>query len=258
MPGCASVRTVNPASQAPLETARSVFATTHWTVVLTAREHAGESASPALARLCQTYWPPLYAFLRRQGYTSHDAQDLVQGFFERFLERDFLRHADRDKGRFRSFLLASLRHYVANTNRDERAQRRGGGTHRIALDEASMLDRCEAAFSTEATPEIAFDRAWASTVMNRAALSLRAEYESRDKVALYETLSRWLATEARPGDYALVAPALGLTEGALAAAVFRLRQRFRELIREEVAHTVQTPEEIAEEMKYLLQVLTAE
>ena len=225
---------------------------------MTARDPSGESAAPALSALCQTYWPPLYAFLRRQGHAPHDAQDLVQGFFEHFLERDLLGSVNRDKGRFRSFLLVALRHYAANTQRDDRAQRRGGGARRIALDEAGMLERCEAALGAETTPELAFDRAWAETVMNQAARRLRAEYECRDKVALYDTLRVWLATEARPGDYARVAPPLGLTEGALAAAVFRLRQRFRELIREEVAHTVQTPDQISDEMRYLLQILTAE
>jgi len=244
--------------QNPIETARSIFATTHWTIVLSARETAAGNVSPALAHLCQTYWPHLYAYLRRQGHTRHDAQDLVQGFFERFLDRDFLRNVGREKGRFRSFLLASLRHYVANSRRDGNTQRRGGGVSRIMLDEPGVMDRYESALGIESSPDVEFDRVWAETVMEQAARRLRAGYEGRNKGELYESLRGWLAQEAEPGAYARVALSLGLTEGALAAAVFRLRQRFRELIREEVAHTVQSPDEIGQEMKYLLLVLTAE
>jgi len=239
-----------------MQTGRGAFATTHWTMVMDARDSARQEVSPALTALCRLYWPPLYAFLRRQGHSPHDAQDLVQGFFERFLERDFLRSVDREKGRFRSFLLVSLRHYVANTRRDERTQRRGGGAPLLALDSPGTIERCEAALGTEATPEIAFDQAWAETVMAEAARRLRSEYVSRGKATLYETLCRWLATEAEDGEYARVGPTLGLSEGALAAAVFRLRQRFRELVREEVAHTVQSPEAINDEMHYLLEILT--
>jgi RNA polymerase sigma-70 factor (ECF subfamily) len=247
---------VNHASQDPLKTAWGVFLTTRWTMVLNARDPTDEAVSPALSSLCRTYWPPLYAFLRRQGYSSHDAQDLVQGFFERFLDRDYLRSVDRDKGRFRSFLLVSLRHFVANTQRDERAQRRGGGAHRISLDEPGVIERCEAGLGSETAPELALDREWAETVMTQAARRLRSEFESRQKGALYETLRGWLAKEPEIGEYARTAPSLGLTEGALAAAVFRMRQRFRELVREEVAHTVRTPEAVDDEMRYLAEVMT--
>lgn len=241
----------------PIDTVRGVFATTHWTVVLGARESGDGAAVAALGHLCKTYWPPLYTFLRRQGHAPHDAQDLVQGFFEQFLDRGMLRVVDPDKGRFRSFLLASLRNYVANQQREERTQRRGGRAQRIPLDEPGVLERCEADWGRDAAPEMAFDRVWAETIMSQAARRLREEYESRGRRGLYETLCRWLASEAAPGEYAIVAPSIGLTETALAAAVYRLRQRFRELIREEVGHTVQTPDAIPDEVQYLLKVLTA-
>lgn len=248
---------VNLQNPNAMDTKWTPFATTHWSVVLTARDSAAAEISPALSHLCQTYWPPLYGFLRRQGYPRHDAQDLVQGFFERFVEHDVLQRVERDKGRFRCFLLASLQNYVANRKRDERAQRRGGGTQRIELDVDGVLERCEAALGTETTPEVTFDRLWAETVMEQAARRLRAEYESRGRGAFYEAVCRWLAREPGPGEYAAAAPELGLNDGALAAAVFRLRRRFRELIREEVAHTVQTPDAVQAEIRYLLQVLTS-
>ena len=234
-----------------------VFATTCWTVILSARDGAMERANEAMARLCRTYWPPLFAFLRRQGYAPADAEDLVQGFFERFLGGSFLRDVQRDKGRFRSFLLASLRHHVANVRRDQRTQRRGGQATHLTLDEPGALERCEAVLHTEAPDEVVFDRVWAETIMHNAAQRLRTEYVGSGRGELFEVLRVWLAAEARPGEYARVAPDLGLSEGALAAAVFRLRQRYRQLVREEVAHTVQSPAEIDEEVRHLLAVLLA-
>jgi RNA polymerase sigma-70 factor (ECF subfamily) len=214
------------------------------------------AASQALEALCRTYWPPLYTFLRCQGYAPDDAADAVQGFFERFLARDSLQAVSPEKGRFRSFLLASLRHYTANLRRDRRAARRGGGAVHVALDDPDPGARCEAALQTAARPEAAFDRVWAQTVMETAARRLRSEYVDDGRRELHERLRGWLAREARPGDYAVPAHALGMSEGAVAVAVHRLRHRFRELVRAEVAHTVQAPAEIDAEMRYLLEVLT--
>lgn len=232
------------------------FATTHWTAVLGAHTTSDDAVSAAWDHLCQTYWPPLYAYLRQRGHPPADAEDLVQGFFAGLLERDSLRQVDRQRGRLRSFLLASLAHYAANVHRDHNAQRRGGGRPLLHLDEPGMLQQCEAALCVHPNPEILFDRLWARAVLTEAARRLREEFAARGKAATYEALREWLAREAAPGDYARAAAALQITEGALAAAVCRLRQRFRELIRQEVAQTVQSPAEIDGEMQYLWRILT--
>ena len=234
----------------------AVFATTHWTVVLSAQPGDSDAAHGALETLCRIYWAPLYAFLRRQGLSSADAEDLVQGFFVQFLARESLKTVSASRGRFRSFLLASLRHFLANHRRDQATQRRGGGALHFTLDDPDVRARCEAAAAWAVGPETTYDRIWAETVMERAAVRLRQEFVASDRTELYEGLRRWLAAEAAPGDYAKAAPALGLTEGALAVAVLRLRRRFREFIRGEVAQTVVAPEQVDEEMRQLFRALT--
>lgn len=245
---------MNPNSQ----TSQAGFATTHWTIVLSAR-HAGEApANEALSRLCQIYWAPLYAFLRREGHAPADAADLVQGFFEKLLAREGLRHVARGKGRFRSFLLKSLRHYVANQRRDQRTQRRGGALVHVSLDDETARERCESSLRTGAAPDAVFDRVWAQTMMANATAELRREFEQGGRGPTYRAISRWLAKEPAPGEYARAAQTLGTTEGAIAAAVFRMRQRLRQLIRAQVAHTVAAPDEIEDEMHYLLHVLVSQ
>jgi RNA polymerase sigma-70 factor (ECF subfamily) len=232
------------------------FATTCWTEVLSARAHGAVPAGEALARLCAAYWPPLYAFLRRDGRTPGEAEDLVQGFFEQFIAGDYLRDVSRDKGRFRSFLVACLKHYAANVRREGRTQRRGGTSPHFALGDPEALERCETGLATQPADDSVFDRVWAETIMHRAVARLRQEYADAGKEVLFEKLSRWLVTEAKAGDYAREAPGLESSEGALAAAVFRLRQRFRQFVREEVGNTVQSPADIDAEMQYLLETLT--
>jgi RNA polymerase sigma-70 factor (ECF subfamily) len=244
-------------AQDPVEAARASFATTHWSVVLSASERASPEAAEALEKLCRAYWPPLYAFLRRQGQSAHDAKDIVQGFFERFLAKDYLREVSPDKGRFRSFLLVSLRHYTANLRRDARTERRGGSLIHMDIDEPGVIARCEAALQTDHRPEVVFDRVWAETLMDTAARQLRDDYFKDGKAKYYETIRVWLASEPHPGEYAAVAQSHDMSEGAVAVAVHRLRQRFRHLIRAQVAHTVQSPAEVEDEMRYLLEVLTA-
>lgn len=233
-----------------------VFATTCWTEVLSARPNSAPAAGEALARLCKTYWPPLYAFLRRDGCPPEEAEDLVQGFFEQFIAGDYLRDVSRDKGRFRSFLLGCLKHYTANVRRESRTQRRGGARPHLPLLDADALERCEAALAANPPEDSVFDRVWAETIMHKSVARVRQEYSVAGKEALFDKLSRWLAAEAKAGDYARECAALGLSEGATAAAVFRLRQRFRQFVREEVGNTVQSPEDIDSEMQYLLTTLT--
>lgn len=231
------------------------FATTHWSIVLSARGERRPEVDGALAELLRRYWPPLFAFLRRQGYSIPDAEDLVQGFFERFLEEDFLRSVARENGRFRSFLLAALRHHVANVHRHDRALRRGGGAVHVPLDDPLAMERCEANLVAGLEPEVVFDRVWAETVLAHAAAELRREYEQSGRSELFEGLRQWLAVEAKPGEYAARAPSLELTEGALAVAVHRMRRRLREITRSLVAHTVPTPGEVEAELQHLLRAL---
>lgn len=225
------------------------FLTTRWSVVLEAREAGQAGAEAAWAALCGAYWAPLRAYLRRTGVPPADAEDLVQGFFERLLARDSLREVAPEKGRFRFFLLAALRHHVLNRVRDSRAQRRGGGAAHVPWDERE-------GGGGERAAELAYDREWARTVMENAARRLRQGYEAGGRGALFEQLRPWLAREAQPGEYARCASALGMTEGSMAVAVHRLRHRFRSLIREEVALTVPSAGEIDEEMRHLFRVLT--
>lgn len=232
------------------------FATTCWTEVLTARTDGVPSAGEALARLCAAYWPPLYAYLRRHGCTPEEAEDLVQGFFEQFIVGDYLRDVSRDKGRFRSFLVACLKHYAANVRRESQTQRRGGAFPHFALGDPEAMERCEAALAAPPADDYVFDRVWAETIIHRATIRLRQDYSDAGREALFERLCRWLVADAKAGDYAREAPGLGLSDGALAAAVFRLRQRFRQFVRDEVGNTVQSPADIDAEMQYLLETLT--
>jgi RNA polymerase sigma-70 factor (ECF subfamily) len=240
---------------AEFKQADGVFATTCWTEVLSARaEGLPAGGGEALARLCAAYWPPLYAFLRREGYAQEEAEDLAQGFFERFIAGDYLRDVSRDKGRFRSFLLGCLKHYAANVRRESRTQRRGGSSPHFSLGDPAMMERCEATLALQPAESSVFDRIWAETIMQRSVERLKQEYVGKE--ALFTKLCHWLAVEVKAGDYAREAPSLGLTEGAMAAAVFRLRQRFRQFVREEVGNTVQSPADIDGEMHYLFETLT--
>jgi DNA-directed RNA polymerase specialized sigma24 family protein len=238
------------------EKSAHAFATTCWTEVLSARADGTPAAGEALGRLCAAYWAPLYAFLRRDGCVQEEAEDLVQGFFEQFIAGDYLSDVSRDKGRFRSFLVACLKHYVANVRRGGRTQRRGGSSPHLALGDPEALAMCETVLAAQPAHDSVFDRVWAETILRKAVARLRLEYSGAGKERFFDQLCRWLVAEAKAGDYARESPALGMSEGALAAAVFRLRQRFRQFVREEVGNTVQSPADIDEEMQYLLETLT--
>ena len=230
-------------------------ATTQWSQVLAAKDGSDTEARAALESLCQTYWQPLYSYVRHQGSSPDEARDLTQGFFAEFLEKDFLANVNPDKGRFRSFLLASLRHFLSHERDRERALKRGGGTKTLSLDvetgEAGYATRPESA----ATPEEVFERRWAATVLDRAMDRLRAEsLESRD-ISHFETLKRYLTSGEAPKRYREVAEELGMTEGAVAAAVARLRRQFGRCLRAEVAEIVINPAEIDDELRHLLAVV---
>ena len=240
----------------PSDTSRhKQFASTHWSLVLDAGRDSSPTSEQALAALCETYWYPLYAFVRRQGYESSDAQDLTQGFFARLLEKRDLASVNRDKGRFRSFLLASLKHFVINEWDKARAVKRGGGQPQLSLE----FDAAESRYSIEPrhgqTAEAIFDREWALTLLEQVRARLAAEHTSDERRPQYEQLHVYLTGETAVSAYREVGERLGLTEGAVKVAVHRLRVRFRELLREQISHTVATEAEIDDEIRALFSAL---
>ena len=208
-------------------------------------------AREALTVLCESYWYPLYAFLRSRGHPVHDAEDLTQAFFAHLLERHALRHADRGRGRFRSFLLTSLTNFAANERDKENAQKRGGGVSAISLEFENAEGRFQLEPATGETPEKVFDRRWAVTLLDRVLARLTAEMIRTGKEPQFEQLKTYLIGDQPQLSYAESAGALGISEGAIRIAVHRLRRRFRDLVRDEIAHTVSSPEEIEDELRYL-------
>lgn len=230
------------------------FQTTRWSVVRIAGGRGTPEASEALAALFEAYWYPLYAHARRGGLGIEQAQDSTQAFFVRLLEKGDLAAADRTRGRFRSFLLASFQHFLCNWRDHERALRRGGGRPVLSLDFAAGESRFGLEPSHESTAERAFDRQWALTLLERALDRLRSEYQRAGKGDLFDHLRPALAGD-RAVPYADLAGRLGMTEGAVKVAVHRLRGRCRELVREEISHTVTSPEEVDRELRDLFAAL---
>ena len=238
------------------QAAHPEFATTHWSRVLAAAMDGSLQTNDALEDLCRTYWYPLYAYVRRRGYSAHDAQDLTQAFFARLLERRDLRHVDRAKGKFRSYLLASLNHFLSNEWDRMRAERRGGGQVPVSLDAEDAEQRYMREPMTEATPDEVFEVRWAVAVMDRALAALRRDFECSGRAEDYERLKDYLTREAAPGEYESLAQSLAKTPNAVAQTVRRLRQAYRQCVRTEVAQTVSSLSEINEEMRHLFGVLT--
>ncbi len=232
-----------------------VFATTHWSVVLAAGHNSAPGAQEALEKLCRTYWYPLYAFLRWQGKTDEDAQDLTQDFFARFLEKEFIGLADPGRGRFRSFLLACLKNFSAEQHRHACRLKRGGNQTIVSWDGLTAEQRYLAEPRNESAPESLYEKRWALTLLETALERLGSELASAGKERIFAELKGHLWGEPSAVSYAELSGRLGMSEGALKVTVHRLRQRFRELLREEVAHTVARPEEIEEELQYLIAVV---
>jgi RNA polymerase sigma factor (sigma-70 family) len=231
---------------------RRHFATTRWSVVLAAgADTSSARVHEALATLCETYWYPLYAFLRSRGYKPEDAQDLTQAFFARLLEKDTLRHADPARGRFRSFLLASLKNFAANERDREIAMKRGGGVPIVSLEIETAEGRFQMEPPSDDTPERVFDRRWALTLLDRVMSRLKAETSRSGKPSQFDRLKTYLTGDQPQPSYAQTAFELGMSEGAVKVAVHRLRRRFRDLVREEIAQTVSSPDEIEDELRHL-------
>lgn len=228
------------------------FATTRWSLVIAAGRRSSPGASAALTSLCEKYWYPLYAFARRQGYAAHDAADLTQSFFATLLEKDYLRRADQQKGRFRSFLLTMFKRFLAKERDRRQAQKRGGDRTIVSFD----VDTAEARFrlepADEQTPERAFERQWATTLLARVLEKLQQEYLEKDRGDLFAACRGYLVGSRESGGYARTAIDIGSTEAAVKIAVHRMRQRYRELLKQEVADTVESPLEVEEELRSLL------
>jgi RNA polymerase sigma-70 factor (ECF subfamily) len=233
------------------------FATTQWSLVLAAGLPGSPDARDALATLCGLYWHPCYAFVRRRGYAADAAFDLTQGFFLRLLEKNDLASVDRERGRFRTWLLAVLKHHLANDWHREQAQKRGGGAAHLSIDGAeaeSQYERLEP--SHDLTPERLFERRWALALLQRALDTLRAEYVRLGKADLFERLSGSLTGDAAaPPTYQALATDLGMSEGNVKVTVHRLRGRYRALIQEEIARTVEREEDVDDELRCLLAAL---
>jgi len=233
----------------------AVFATTHWTVVLEASLESSPKASEAMAQLCRTYWYPLYAYVRRKGYNPEDAQDLTQDFFARLLSGRILGGLDRQKGKFRSFLLGALEHFLAREWRRTQAQKRGGGQSLFSLDAVDAESRYLLEPADELTAEKIFDWRWANTLLEMAMTRLSKEREAEGKIVLFEAAEPLLSGDDACKSYAEIAASLNMNEGAFKMAVHRLRRRYGELVRAEIAQTVSTAEQAEEELRHLFEVL---
>jgi RNA polymerase sigma factor (sigma-70 family) len=233
-----------------------VFATTRWTVVLQAGGPTSAGSAAALELLCRTYWYPLYTFARRTGLSAHDAEDLTQSFFAFLLDHDGIARADPERGRFRNFLLAAFKNFHANERAYRAAAKRGGGRLIASLDELQAEDRYRHEPASNLSPERLYDQKWASSLLDQVMQSVRVEYASLGKGALFDVLRGVVWGDGQATGYAALAQQTGLTEGAFKVAVHRLRARFKECLHREVAQTVATPGEIEDELRHLLAALT--
>jgi RNA polymerase sigma factor (sigma-70 family) len=233
-----------------------LFVTTHWSVVLTAGRSDATRALAALEQLCGNYWPPLYAYLRRAGHSREAAQDLTQAFFARLLAKNTVAKADPARGRFRSFLLASLKHFLANEWEKARAQKRGGGAQLIPLEFDTAETRCVQPVAPGDTPDQTFDRQWALALLDVVLGRVRKEYTDSGRDDLFVGLKDTLSGGRSEISYRELGARLDMSEGAVKVAAHRLRQRYRELLREEIANTVAGPEEVEEELQHLFAALS--
>jgi RNA polymerase sigma factor (sigma-70 family) len=231
------------------------FLTTHWSVVLAAGGKPDTQAEAALATLCQTYWYPLYAYVRRQGHRPPEAQDLTQEFFSRLLAKNYLAEVRREKGKFRAYLLAAMNHFLANDWDRTHRRKRGGGQAALSLNAEAAESRYRLEPADTLTAERIFERRWALTLLETVLQRLKQNYEADGKGALFAGLEFCLTGERSELPYAELAARLKMTEGAVKVAVHRLRQRYRELLRAEIARTVATPGEVDEEIRHLRQLI---
>jgi RNA polymerase sigma factor (sigma-70 family) len=240
----------------PAHAGSAQFTTTHWSVVLAARDGGSEQAEAALARLCACYWYPLYAFVRRRGFSPHDAEDLTQEFFYRLLDRNYLNAVDYRKGRFRTFLLMAVERFLANEWRRVRTHKRGGHIRFISMEQQAAEQRYLLEAVSWLSPEKIFEQNWALALLDRALQRLRNEFEADGKGEKFQRLKSFLTAEGAPSSYAELAAQLRTSEAALKMAVSRLRARYGELLREEVANTVSADGDVEDELRALMSSLS--
>ncbi len=243
------------ASTGPGTKPDSRFSTTHWSVVLTAGASASAGSREALERLCRTDWYPLYSYLRRRGYDAHEAEDCAQGFFAVLLQGHALERANSERGKFRPFLLSCLNHFLGDQRDRVHAQKRGGGKAIVSLDIGDAETRYQVEPAHDLTPERLFEKSWALTVLDNAMARLKTESAQAGRQDLFESLKPYLPASRGPASYKDVAARLGMTEGAVKVAVHRLRDKYRQLIRAEIAQTVSTPDQVEEEIRALFAAL---
>jgi RNA polymerase sigma-70 factor (ECF subfamily) len=231
------------------------FHTTHWSLIARAAAEPSEKAEAALADLCQAYWYPVYAFIRRRGNSAEDARDLTQEFFATLLEKGYLADADPDRGRFRTFLLTAAARFVGKQHEKAAAQKRGGGKQPLSLNFDDGETRYQREPSHDWTAERIFERRWALTLLDRTLAQLRQEHDESGKLAQFEALKVFLTGEAGAPPLRQIAENLGMTEGAVKVAVHRLRQKYREALRAEIAQTVAAHEDVDSELHALLAAL---
>jgi RNA polymerase sigma-70 factor (ECF subfamily) len=228
-----------------------VFATTHWTVVLAAGRRHTPQSDGALEALCRTYWFPLYAYVRRRGHAKADAEDLTQAFFARFLEKNYLANLNAERGRFRAFLLASLKHFLINEWKKSQRLKRGGGEKLLSLDWETADTKFQVAATNEPSPDQAFDREWALALLAKVIARLRQECAADGKAALFEQLKIFLTAGKGALSHAAAAKNLGMDETAVRVAVHRLRKRYRVLLREEISQTLTDASQVDAELRAL-------
>ncbi len=233
------------------------FATTRWSLVAAAGQSGSDEAQQALATLCEVYWYPLYAYARQRLPSVHDAQDQTQAFFAELLQKDYLQAADPRRGRFRAFLLTAFKHFLSRQRERDQAQKRGGGTRRLSLDFRGGERRFGLEPADHATPETAFERRWALAILEQALRRLRQEFTDSGKAPLYEALKGALEGDGPQESYARIGQELSISEAAVKVAVYRLRRRYQELLRAEIAETVASPEEIEDELRDLFAAVRA-
>ena len=250
-----SLNMADPEAESDAQRGKEWAGTTHWSAVLAAGQTDSPRAAAAMEELCRTYWYPIYAYVRRRGHGVEDAQDLTQTFFSRLIEKHWVADANPAKGRFRNFLLTALNHFLTNEWRNARAAKRGGGRSVISLDDTTE-SRYALEPASDLTPEKLYERRWALSLFDRALGHLREQYVAAGKTGLFDRLQKFLSSEASDGEYARLGAELEMSAGAMAAAVHRLRQHYRKLVREEVAQTVATPAEVEEEIRSLLAALS--
>ena len=232
------------------------FDKTSWSLVRAAALEPTASSRQALATLCRTYWQPVYAFVRRNGYDREQAQDLTQGFFTQLLEKRFLAHADQERGKFRSFLLTAVKHFLANEWDRDHALKRGGGQVSLSIDLVDAESWYAPAVAANPTPESLFERRWALSLLEHVLTRLRAEFAAVGKSDQFEMIVPFLNQDSGDKRYEELADRLGVSTGSLRMAVHRMRRRYRSLLRKEIAETVATPEEVDDEIRFLLSTLS--